>query len=212
MLERRDSYDALYRDFRWRLPERFNMGVAVADAWAAREPDRVALFDYRAHGEAVTLTYGELAARSNAFARGLRASGVRRGDRVALLLPQCFETAIAHVAIYKLGAIAVPLALLFGVEALEYRLQTAGVRAVVTNEAGHGRIAAIRARLSELETVVSIDGAGNGAGTDPDGGAFRNASTGPAFRETDIAAVEGAGSQHMGRGAGAPGDGIDIRL
>ena len=66
----------------------------------------------------------------------MRARGVRRGDRVALLLPQCFETAIAHVAIYKLGAIAVPLALLFGVEALEYRLQTAGVKAVITNAAG----------------------------------------------------------------------------
>ena len=163
MLERRDSYDTLCRDFRWRLPGRFNIGVAVADAWAAREPDRVALLDYRAHGEAATLTYGALAARSNAFARALRASGVRRGDRVALLLPQCFETAIAHVAIYKLGAIAVPLALLFGVEALEYRMQTAGVKAVVTNEAGLGRVAAIRARLTDLETVVSIDGAGNGA-------------------------------------------------
>ena len=61
---------------------------------------------------------------------------MRRGDRVALLLPQSFETAIAHVAIYKLGAIAVPLALLFGVEALEYRLHTAGVKAIVTNDAG----------------------------------------------------------------------------
>ncbi len=59
----------------------------------------------------------------------MRARGISRGDRVALLLPQSFETVIAHVAIYKLGAIAVPLALLFGVEALEYRLQTAGVKA-----------------------------------------------------------------------------------
>ena len=162
MLERRDSYEALYRDFQWRLPERFNIGVAVADAWAAREPDRVALLDYDPHGEPATLTYGELAARSNAFARALRANGVRRGDRVALLLPQCFETAIAHVAIYKLGAIAVPLALLFGVEALEYRLQTAGVKAIVTTEAGAARLAAITARLPVLETVISIDGASAG--------------------------------------------------
>jgi acetyl-CoA synthetase len=162
MLERRDSYEALYRDFQWRLPERFNIGVAVADAWAAREPDRVALLDYDPHGEPATLTYGELAARSNAFARALRANGVRRGDRVALLLPQCFETAIAHVAIYKLGAIAVPLALLFGVEALEYRLQTAGVKAIVTTEAGAARLAAITARLPVLETVISIDGASGG--------------------------------------------------
>ena len=159
MLERRDDYESLYRDFRWRIPERFNIGTAVSDHWAAREPDRVALLDYRAEGEAEKLTYGALAARSNAFANGLRALGVKRGDRVALLLPQCFETVIAHVAIYKLGAIAVPLALLFGVEALEYRLQTAGVKAVVTNAAGAAKLAKISGRLTELTAIVSIEGA-----------------------------------------------------
>jgi len=163
MLERRDSYDALYRAFRWRIPQQFNIGTAVADGWAKAEPDRVALIDYLGDGAPATLTYGELAARSNALANALRALGVARGDRVALLLPQCFETAIAHVAIYKLGAIAVPLALLFGVEALEYRLQTAGVKVVVTNEAGNGKIAPIRPRLTMLETVIAVDGAGGGA-------------------------------------------------
>ncbi len=104
------------------------------------------------------LSYGALSERSNAFASALAARGVRRGDRVALLLPQSFETAIAHVAIYKLGAIAVPLALLFGVEALEYRLQTAGVRAIVTNAAGLARLSRIAARLPALEAVVSVEG------------------------------------------------------
>lgn len=163
MLERQDSYDALYRGFRWNLPERFNIGTAVCDRWAIAEPDRVALLHHAAEGEPDTLSYGELARRSNAFANALAANGVRRGDRVALLLPQCFETAIAHIAIYKLGGIAVPLALLFGVEALEYRLQTAGVKAVVTNESGNAKFAAIRSRLPGLELVVSIDGAGAGA-------------------------------------------------
>ncbi|MEI5682447.1 MULTISPECIES: acyl-CoA synthetase [unclassified Mesorhizobium] len=162
MLERRDDYLSLYRDFRWRIPQRFNIGTAVSDHWATREPDRVALLDYRAEGEAESLTYGELAARSNSFANGLRALGVRRGDRVALLLPQSFETVIAHIAIYKLGAIAVPLALLFGVEALEYRLQTAGVKAVVTNSNGAAKLAKIGSRLTDLEAVVSIDGAQGG--------------------------------------------------
>jgi acetyl-CoA synthetase len=159
MLERRDSYEALYRDFRWKIPERFNIGVAVSDAWAARAPGRVALIDYDPDGAAATLTYGELAARSNAFANGLKAAGVKRGDRVALLLPQCFETAIAHAAIYKIGAIAVPLALVFGAEALEYRLGFAGVKAIVTNAAGAAKIAGIRPRLPELEIVISVDGA-----------------------------------------------------
>jgi acetyl-CoA synthetase len=163
LLERRDTYAALYRDFSWRIPERFNIGVAVSDSWARAEPDRVALFDCAADGTASPLTYGQLASASNAFANGLRRAGVGAGDRVALLLPQCAQTAIAHVAIYKLGAIAVPLALLFGVEALEYRLHTAGVKAVVTNEAGLAKVGAIQARLPELGIVVSVDGASGAA-------------------------------------------------
>ncbi|MCO5145586.1 MAG: AMP-binding protein [Aquamicrobium sp.] len=162
MLERRDSYEALYRDFRWDIPERFNIGTAVADRWAASEPERVALFAHRAEGEPERLTYGALAARSNALANALRAQGVGRGERVALLLPQGFETAIAHIAIYKLGAVAVPLALLFGADALEYRLSAAGVKALVTNDAGNTKVAAIRSRLPLLETVISIDGADAG--------------------------------------------------
>ncbi len=163
MLERRESYEALVRDFRWRIPSRFNIGTAVSDDWAARGADRVALLDYRPDGAPETLTYGELARRSNALAAALRLRGVARGDRVALLLPQSFETAIAHIAIYKLGAIAVPLALLFGVEALEYRLHTAGVRAVITNSSGLAKVSALTGRLPLLEAIVSMDGPERGA-------------------------------------------------
>ncbi|WP_395449981.1 AMP-binding protein [Aminobacter sp. UC22_36] len=158
MLERRDTYDALYRDFRWHIPQKFNIGTAVSDRWAVVDPDRTALLDYHVDGAAEKLSFGELSRRSNAFANALRSKGVRRGDRVALLVPQSFETAIAHVAIYKLGAIAVPLALLFGVEALEYRLQTAGVRAIVTNEAGFAKVSPISGRLPGLETIVVVGG------------------------------------------------------
>jgi acetyl-CoA synthetase len=163
MLDRSNSYVKLYRDFRWNIPERFNIGAAVSDAWAARDPDRIALLEYRAEGDPAMLTFRALAAQSNALANALRARGVRPGHRVALLLPQCFETAIAHVAIYKLGAIAVPLALLFGTEAIEYRMQTAGAKAVITNAGGLTKLDKVSARLTELELIVSIDGAAGSA-------------------------------------------------
>jgi acetyl-CoA synthetase len=158
MLERRDSYEALVRDFRWRIPERFNIATAACDAWAGREPERTALLDYRQTGEAGRLTYRALAERSSALAAWLVGSGVRRGDRVALLLPQSFETAIAHMAIYKLGAVAVPLALLFGVEALEYRLNASGAAAVITAGAGWQKLKSLLPRLTELKTVICTDG------------------------------------------------------
>ena len=160
MLERRDDYASLYRDFRWIIPERFNIGVAVSDRWAVEDPDRTALLDYRTEGAPERLSYLELARWSNAFANALRSRGIRRGDRVALLLPQSFETVIAHLAIYKLGAIAVPLALLFGIEALEYRLQTAGVKLVVTNAAGAAKLSRVSGRLPGLDGIVVVGGGG----------------------------------------------------
>lgn len=159
----RADYDALYRDFSWTIPEDFNIGRAVSDDWAAREPDRVCLEHFSPDGNQLSMTYGMLAERSSAFANALVSMGVARRDRVALLLPQSFETVIAHAAIYKMGAIALPLALLFGVEALEYRLKSAGAAVVVTNRFGLERIARIRGELPHLRAVVSVDGEEEGA-------------------------------------------------
>ena len=154
----RDTYEALYRDFSWDIPRHFNMGVAVSDDWAARVPQQVCLEHFSPDGRHRSMTYGELSAQSSSFAGALQALGLGRGDRVALLLPQSFETVVSHVGIYKLGAIALPLALLFGVEALEYRLRIAGAAAIVTNAFGFSRLRDIRDRLPDLRHVILIDG------------------------------------------------------
>ncbi|MGO7635700.1 AMP-binding protein [Rhizobium leguminosarum] len=154
-----DRYDDLYRDFSWRIPEDFNIGRAVSDDWAARDPERVCLEHFSPDADHLSLTYGELAGSSSMFANALASLGIQRGDRVALLMPQSFETVVVHVAIYKMGAIALPLALLFGVEALEYRLRISGAAAIVTNDFGLDRIRQIRDRLPELRHVISLDDA-----------------------------------------------------
>ncbi len=156
MLPIRDTYEELTRDFRWKIPGRFNIGVAVSDVWAERDAGRECLMHYRPEGDPDTLTYGRLRDRSNAFANGLASLGVKPGDRVALLLPQSFATVIAHVAIYKLGAVAVPLALLFGPDALAYRLKASGARAIVTNRAGTEKISQITDLGDDLD-VISVD-------------------------------------------------------
>ncbi|MBB3399148.1 MULTISPECIES: AMP-binding protein [unclassified Rhizobium] len=162
-LPQRDRYEDLYRDFAWDIPQDFNIGRAVSDDWAARAPDRVCLEHFSPGGSHLSMTYRELADRSSSLANALVSLGLKKGDRVALLLPQSFETVVAHVAIYKMGAIALPLALLFGVEALEYRLRTAGVSAVITNAFGLERISLIRERLPDLAEVISVDGDKPGA-------------------------------------------------
>jgi acetyl-CoA synthetase len=157
-----DTYDALYAEFRWSVPADFNIGHAICDAWAEREPDRLCLQHFDPAGNHASLTYGELANRSNAFANALVSLGVGRGERIALLLPQSFETVVAHAAIYKMGGIVLPLALLFGAEALEYRLTVSGASVIVTNSFGLKRLAPVLGLLPELKHVVSIDGADGG--------------------------------------------------
>ncbi|MBW6423812.1 AMP-binding protein [Rhizobium sp. XQZ8] len=149
------SYEAIFRDFAWDIPSRFNMGETVSDAWAARDPDRICLQHFSPDGNHLSLSYGELAGRSASLANAFMGLGLRRGDRIALLLPQSFETVIAHVAIYKMGGIALPLALLFGAEALEYRLKASGATAIVTNAFGLSRLADLRDKLPELRHVIA---------------------------------------------------------
>jgi acetyl-CoA synthetase len=157
------DYDALYRRFRWQLPATYNIGVEVCDRWAAAEPGRIALVHVRPDGRSDDISYGWLRETSNRLANALAAHGVARGDRVAILLPQSPDVAAVHIAVYKLGAVALPLASLFGVDALSYRLHNAGVKAIVTNAQGVAKLAAIRADLPALGLVVSVDGTSDGA-------------------------------------------------
>ena len=163
MLAPASDYVTLVRQFRWSVPAAYNIGVDVCDRWAAAEPERVAVIESQPDGTVATLTYGALREASNRFANVLRAKGVGRGDRVAILLPQGFAVPIAHVAIYKLGAVALPLAALFGPDALAYRLGDAGARILVTNGAGLQKLSTIRNELGSLAAVISTDGAGEGA-------------------------------------------------
>jgi acetyl-CoA synthetase len=162
VLPRLREYDAIYRQFRWQVPARYNIGVDVCDRWAAVEPDRLAILHARPDGREEEITYGWLRETSNRLANVLCTKGIARGDRIAILLPQAPEVAACHIAIYKLGGVALPLAILFGVDALTYRLQNSGAAALITNAHGVAQIAEIRNGLPNLKVVLSLDGAADG--------------------------------------------------
>ncbi|WP_310148667.1 acyl-CoA synthetase [Bosea sp. BE125] len=175
------DYDGLRAAFRWRIPARYNIAVDICDRWAAAEPRRTAIIEVSQDWRVSPVSFGHLREQSNRLANALRSRGVERGDRIAILLPQGRSVLMAHLAAYKLGAITVPLAALFGVDALAYRLSDAAAKVLITDAAGLIKVGQIAEPLPELGLVISTDGA---QGTAQDWGSLL-AQAGPDFTAVD---------------------------
>jgi acetyl-CoA synthetase len=155
MLPAARDYDELSRKFRWDIPARYNIAIDCCDRWAAQDASRLAIQHIHSDGRVDDVTFGWLRDTSNRLANVLRAQGVKRGDRVAIMLPQSPEVAAAHFAIYKLATVALPVAVLFGPDALLYRLQNSGAKALLTNAAGLAKLEGVRGRLPDLACVIA---------------------------------------------------------
>ncbi|WP_226573576.1 AMP-binding protein [Acuticoccus sediminis] len=147
-----DTYASARAGFRWPTPDRYNIATVACDVWAGSAPERTALIFADARGAPSPVSYKELARAVNRMANAFVHLGVGRGDRVAIQLGQRIETVAAHLAAYKLGAIAVPMAMLFGTEALGYRLTASGARLLVTTEEGAAKAPPTQA------VVATVDG------------------------------------------------------
>ncbi|MEI6470773.1 MAG: AMP-binding protein, partial [Betaproteobacteria bacterium] len=145
-----NSYDDLCAKFHWSIPERFNIAIDVCDRHA-EDTSRIAMIYEDELGRISEHTFTEFRDKSNQLANALRRLGIEREDRVAIVMSQRPETGVAHLGIYKLGAIAVPLATLFGPDALEYRLRNAGVRVVITDVTSLDRLLQVRQLYPGLE-------------------------------------------------------------
>jgi len=156
MRSRTDAYSALHAGFRWRVPARFNIAAACSRRWAAVQPDAVAVRWENEAGAAGVLGYGELQRQADRLSAALVAIGVRPGDRVALVMPQRPETAVAYVAVLQMGAVAVPLSMLFGPDALEYRLQDSGAVAVIADGSAAPVVRSVGPRCPALKHRVVV--------------------------------------------------------
>jgi len=154
----RDNYARMHAGFGWQVPQRFNIAQACCGRWAQR-PDAAQRIAIRAHGAgpgSQCLSYRELQRRANATSQLLVSLGVRRGDRVAIVMPQRFETAIAYMAVFQLGAVAMPLSILFGPDALEYRLQDSEAVVALCDGSSIANVLEVRAQCPALRTVIGI--------------------------------------------------------
>ena len=160
-LPKPDFYAAMHQGFRWAVPTHFNMAEVCSRRWGA-QPDaaaRVAVITHHLDGQTRSHSYAQLRAAADAMSHVLVSQGVQRGDRVAIVLPQRFETAVAYMAVLQLGAVAMPLSMLFGPEALAYRLQDSEAVLAVVDEATVDHVLAVRAQCPDLRCVMGLDGA-----------------------------------------------------
>ena len=157
MLKPGETYEEVYGSFSWEIPEFYNMGVDICDKWAPQRY-RLALIYENEKGQLEQYTFWDLKRLSNRLANGLKAHGLSQGDRMGIMLPQSPEAGISHIAIYKTGAIAIPLFTLFGTDGLAYRLSNSEAKGIVTDEANLQKVLDVWEKVPSLKVVVVTRG------------------------------------------------------
>jgi acetyl-CoA synthetase len=153
----------LHANFAWSVPARFNIAQACLHRWASDTPAAVAILQDAGDEPAVPYSYATLQRDARRLSNALGSLGVARGDRVAIVMPQRAQTAIALMAVFQMGAIAVPLSALFGAEALQSRLNDSGAKLAIVDEAAVDAILAVREACPALRKVMGA-GAADGRG------------------------------------------------
>ncbi len=172
--QNRDMYETLHRGFRWAVPAQFNIAEACSRRWA-RAPDagqRIAVLADGPGQQARAHSYAELQQQANRLSHALAGLGVKRGDFVAIVLPQRFETAVAYMAVLQMGAVAMPLSTLFGPEALEFRLNDSAAAVLICDDASIVAVQSIRGSCEALRHVIGVGDSSRG---DAGGGAAQMA-------------------------------------
>ncbi|MFW5680690.1 MAG: AMP-binding protein [Pseudomonadota bacterium] len=149
-----DAYAAWRDGFRWDVPKSFNIATAILERNAPHAP---ALIDARAGEPVRTYSFAELDQLSNRLANLLIDDGLLPGERVGILLPQRVETLLAHLAVYKAGAVALPLFTAFGQEALRFRLKDSAARFVLADGANAPRVRDLAADFAGLDRIIDVD-------------------------------------------------------
>ena len=158
-----DNHATLLAQFRWHVPQHFNIAEVCVRRWAshAHTAHRMAVITHRLDATAEQHSFAQVQAAADALSHVLAEQGVKAGDRVAVVLPQRFETVVAYMAIWQMGAVVMPLSQLFGPEALQYRLQDSGAVLAVVDAVSSPTVAELKSSCPALRLCIGMD-AGSG--------------------------------------------------
>lgn len=149
-----ESYSAARDDFTWDIPDEYNIAFDLVRKHP--EPEQTALYQLYPDGSHEEFSFRELDNRSNQLAHAFTELGVENGDRVGVVLPQKPANPLVHLACWKIGAVSLPLSVLFGTDGLAYRLDDSGAKVAVVDQSVLGTVEAAKKSCDALEHIVAV--------------------------------------------------------
>jgi acetyl-CoA synthetase len=125
------SQEDFIKNFKIDVPENFNFGYDVVDAWAAEQPDKKAILWTNDKGEAHQYTFAELKEKTDRTAAYFQSLGIGHGDMVMLILKRRIEFWFCTIALHKLGAVVIPATHLLTKKDIVYRCNAADIKMIV---------------------------------------------------------------------------------
>jgi len=156
------SYEDLCANFKIDVPEYYNFGFDVIDAWAKKDRNRLAMIWTDQKGNEKKYTFFDLMRLSNQAVNICIKYGIKKGDRVMLMLPRTPEWWIFVIALIKLGAVYCPATTMLTPKDLEYRIQAANIRMIITMAEHADKVEEIRDECPTLRVRLMIDGTRDG--------------------------------------------------
>ena len=152
------DYEYAYRNDRIEVPEHFNFGFDVVDKWA-EDRTKLALLSVDPSGERATHhTFWDLKTLTNRFANSLRDLGIRKGDRVFIMLPRIPEWYVAMVGLFKLGALPMPATTLLTPGDIEYRINRAEAVMAITDGENAAKVEQAAGGCGTLKHLLATGG------------------------------------------------------
>jgi len=153
-----DKYEKLYNEFKWEIPEHYNFGFDVVDKWA-EDRTKLALISIDRTGKHDRYhTFHDLSVASNKFANVLRKIGVKKEDRVLVILQSIPEWYIGLIGMFKIGVIPMPGTVLLTAKDVEYRINRAEANMVITDLDHADIVESVKAKCPTLKHMMLIDG------------------------------------------------------
>ncbi len=155
MLQKLNNFEELCLSFKWNIPEFYNIASDTVDQDIYQ--NRIALINFLQDGKIEEWSFIDIKRYANKLANVFDHFHLEANARVGIILGQCPETAIAHMACFKSGKISIPLFNLFGTDALHYRLLNSRASLVICDNIGLNKIFEIKDRLPDLKKIICID-------------------------------------------------------